>query len=672
MAVTNVRPGGSIVVVTLSYFPRIGGAERQVQMLAERWAAAGERVVVLTRRVPASPARETIGGAAVVRLRSTWRPGLSWITFGFGAFAFIARRRREVGCLVVQMLNVAALPAALAASLFGIPLVIKPSAGGAGGNLERLRRSRWGAAKTSLLLGAASAVVAINREVADELRAAGLPAAKLKRIPNGVDTERFRPADPPHRAELRGRLGIGPDEAAVLFVGRTEKVKNLDVLLAAWPSVVRRSPSARLLVAGDGAERAALQERAAAMATVRFLGARDDAAELYAAADLFVLPSHREGVSNALLEAMATGLPVVVSRAGGNPTVVGEGRAGVLLEADDAGAWAEAIASLLADPDRRRRLGEAARRRVTERFSIVSVSERYRALCANLRKPTFGRPFPILAYHRVLPTPAYGMDVASDVFERQMRWLRDSGYRSISLEEVWASWSDGRPFPERSVCITFDDGHREMLEHAAPILQLHGFTATVFLNTGLLGRRFWVGGRSPEPVRWYDEEPSGFDPRSPRWRVYRFMSWEDALALSKRGFELASHGVTHAFLTRLSDDELEREVRESKRALEAKAGRALFFCYPSGDFDERVRAAVARAGYVGAVVSPGHYDLLHSWEDPYAFERIGMSGDVAFWKFEALVRGWYPKLRRAMPRWLWNAARSRYRSVTRSAPLAQT
>ncbi|MEV5767855.1 glycosyltransferase [Micromonospora sp. NPDC052213] len=191
-------------------------------------------------------------------------------------------------------------------------------------------------------------------------------------IPNGV----LVPEKPGPRARVRGELGLRPDDVVMIAVARLTWEKGYGVLADA----LRRLPAAAgrrvLLVAGDGPDRPAIAEALGAAAVagpdaldVRLLGSRADVPDLLAAADLFVFPTLHENLSNALLEAMAHGLPVVASAVGGNVEVLRDG-AGVLVPAGDPQALADALATLVASLTARVELGVRARGRVRERYSL--------------------------------------------------------------------------------------------------------------------------------------------------------------------------------------------------------------------------------------------------------------------------------------------------------------
>lgn len=267
------------------------------------------------------------------------------------------------------------MAAMIAAPMFGgQPAVIT------GHGLHRLRRTgglagralRW---RLRAAVAAADRVI-LNSTVERDDLAAALPASlrgRLVIVPNGVPVPPS--VEPARRAELRRSLRLGDEQVAVLFAARLEERKDPLGAIAAVEAARGRVPDLVLLVAGDGP----LEEevRARAGDGVRVLGHRDDVADLYDAADLFLLPSHREGMSLALLEAMAHGLaPVVADGPGNVETVAGAGR---VFAAGDRAAMAVALGALGADPAARARLGAAARARLEGELSVERFRERTRA-----------------------------------------------------------------------------------------------------------------------------------------------------------------------------------------------------------------------------------------------------------------------------------------------------
>jgi sugar transferase (PEP-CTERM/EpsH1 system associated) len=205
----------------------------------------------------------------------------------------------------------------------------------------------------------------------------------VRRICNGVDVQRFRP-----RIEPRFKLvshGFAPSAELVIgTVGRMEAIKDQLTLVRAFLHLVNDDACARarvrLALIGDGTlsnEAKRMVCEAGAESLVWFAGERDDIPNLMRELDLFVLPSLREGISNTILEAMASGLPVVATNVGGNSELVLDGETGTLVPLSDPVAMADAIHSYLKDPTKLARHGQAGRKRAVEHFSIEKMVEGY-------------------------------------------------------------------------------------------------------------------------------------------------------------------------------------------------------------------------------------------------------------------------------------------------------
>jgi glycosyltransferase involved in cell wall biosynthesis len=207
-------------------------------------------------------------------------------------------------------------------------------------------------------------------------------------IHNGVDSRRFHP-DVDDRARVRGELGITQEEFCIGCVGNLLPVKNQLTLLESLAGLTGIDRNWRLLLIGEGAERPKLEAFVDAhpewRQQVLFLGSTSHVPELLRAMDVFVLPSVAEGISNALLEAMASGLPVIATSVGGNPEVVVDRESGLLFSPHDANALAQHLREVRANRDLRFQLGRRALERVREKFSIDSMVQRYADLYSSTR-----------------------------------------------------------------------------------------------------------------------------------------------------------------------------------------------------------------------------------------------------------------------------------------------
>jgi sugar transferase (PEP-CTERM/EpsH1 system associated) len=226
--------------------------------------------------------------------------------------------------------------------------------------------------------------IAVSRDLAGWLESQiGVPPARIRQIYNGVAVDQFSPRDGARPA--LAPPGFLPSDAVVIgTVGRLARVKDQRTLLRAVAMLLREhpmlAPRLRLVIVGDGALRMELEDEARASGlspVVWFTGDRDDVADLLRLMDVFVLPSLGEGVSNTILEAMATGLPVIATRVGGNPELVQQDSTGALVPPGNAGQLAAVLFGLIADPARRARCGAEARAEVMRRFDWARCVDQY-------------------------------------------------------------------------------------------------------------------------------------------------------------------------------------------------------------------------------------------------------------------------------------------------------
>lgn len=244
-----------------------------------------------------------------------------------------------------------------------------------------------------------SRYVALSRDLAQYLSGpVGISSDRVEQIYNGVDTDQFRPA-PDAPTPIAGCPFAGPDYWRIGSVGRMHAVKDPLNLVHAFVAALRREPSfgqrGRLILVGEGPLRAqalSLLGEAGAAELAWVPGERSDVADIMRGLDCFVLPSLAEGVSNTILEAMASGLPVLATAVGGNPELVAQGRTGALVRAGDPEQLAGAILDLAARPARAREWGRAARAEVEARFSLRAMVTRYQDLYdQQLAAAGFGR-----------------------------------------------------------------------------------------------------------------------------------------------------------------------------------------------------------------------------------------------------------------------------------------
>jgi glycosyltransferase involved in cell wall biosynthesis len=223
--------------------------------------------------------------------------------------------------------------------------------------------------------------VAVSEEIAHELHYnCGVPAERIRRVPNGVDAAPFmKEVD---REGFRAELGFGPEDVIVTLVGSVDRKGHRELTDAA-ATLRPEFPNTRYLYVGEGPRESEVAEQVSRLGlggVVRLTGFREDVPAVLTASDVFCLPSYSEGLSISIMEAMAAGLPVAASRIGGNPELVVDGETGFIFEPFDSVDLADKLAKLLKDAGVRRKMGEAGRRRVLAEFTVEDMVRRYREL----------------------------------------------------------------------------------------------------------------------------------------------------------------------------------------------------------------------------------------------------------------------------------------------------
>jgi sugar transferase (PEP-CTERM/EpsH1 system associated) len=354
-----------------------GGVENGIANLIARMDATRyEHVLCAVARVGPHTERYPVVRVRIVSLNQRPRRFQSQV-------APLARVIRKLQPDVVHSRNWGALEAVFAARWAGAGMAIHSEHGLEMAPAAEPRRRRW---LRRAAFEAAHRVFAVSSGLRDTLaRSTGFPCWKFGVIHNGVDTRRFRP-DYEMRRQFRAEFCIGEDEFCIGSVGRLDRIKDYPTILQALERFSGACSSWRLLIAGEGAERAALEAQAAQSGALRgrvvFLGGWQRVPELLSALDAYVLSSTFEGLSNSLLEAMASGVAVLATRAGGNPELVVNEESGLLFPAGDAGALADGLTWLYLREEERRRLAAEAVSRVAREFSLNAMVDQYEALYA--------------------------------------------------------------------------------------------------------------------------------------------------------------------------------------------------------------------------------------------------------------------------------------------------
>jgi sugar transferase (PEP-CTERM/EpsH1 system associated) len=372
------------LVVHLVYRFDTGGLENGIVNLINHMPRQAFRhaVVALTEVVPAFAQRIRRSDVQFASLHKP--PGQA-----FQVYRPLLKLLREWQPAVLHTRNLAALECQPAAAWARVPVRVHGEHGRDSDDPHGLRkRQQW---IRRLYAPFVHHHIALSRDLADYLTdRVGLAERRVSQIYNGVDIARFAPPDGA-RAPLPGCPFQAPEHLLVGTVGRMLTVKAQPVLAQAFVAALQRETALRsrlrLVLIGDGPLRAQAQAvlDAAGMADLAWVpGERQDVPDVMRGLDAFALPSLAEGISNTILEAMATGLPVIATRVGGNADLVDDGVTGWLVPAGDAAALADGLLAWACDPMRGRAMGQAGRRRVEIRFSLPAMVSAYQGLYQRL------------------------------------------------------------------------------------------------------------------------------------------------------------------------------------------------------------------------------------------------------------------------------------------------
>jgi glycosyltransferase involved in cell wall biosynthesis len=298
-------------------------------------------------------------------------------------------RRHEYDIVHVFQTHLSAYVAVVIAKRLGKKVVTTNHCAGKYGDMAVWSSIPGGMRLLRTVCANVDATTGVSRDVITELHEAGFDPECTWYLPNGVPIPSAIPSD---QAALRDTLGLRSRAFISVFVGRLAAQKATDLLVDAWEAVLRKHPSSQLVFVGDGQQRAMLEARtmqAGLAGFVVFTGQVDNVDDYLRAADIFVLPSTTEGMSIALLEAMAVGLPVVASRVSGTVDVIKHGENGLLFEPGNRAGLTDCIISLIESPNRQTKLGSQARKTVEQHFNLDRTADRYVTLYRSLLSGSF-------------------------------------------------------------------------------------------------------------------------------------------------------------------------------------------------------------------------------------------------------------------------------------------
>ncbi|MBI5575795.1 MAG: glycosyltransferase family 4 protein [Deltaproteobacteria bacterium] len=360
----------NVLMVLPEFFPVMGGTEIQALHLSKALRKMNVEVAVLTRMSTRELRKdEVVDGLDVHRVDYPRISLIGGLMLNLGYSWNLIRNRGTRNIVHFHIGGTHMLLPLLVSKFLGKPTLLKISGWW---EMDRgfLKPDGFYPSLMRNILFASDRIIAVSDEIRKRLVELGYPGDRIVRFPNGVDTARYYP-DPEGREKRRYRL---------VFAGRLVKEKGIGFLLEALKSLRSEFPDITLDIVGSGREERNMMDLARTMDLadcVSFLGKRDDVGDVLRKAGIYIQPSVSEGLPNSLLEAMACGLPVIVTNVGGMPDVVEDGRNGFVVRAGDAGSLTDAIRAMIRDPASMKIFSANNVELIRNNYSLDSVAGQY-------------------------------------------------------------------------------------------------------------------------------------------------------------------------------------------------------------------------------------------------------------------------------------------------------
>jgi glycosyltransferase involved in cell wall biosynthesis len=378
-----------ILMVISQFCPIIGGAEKQAQLLAQKLIEKGVEVKVVTGWWKMkTPRKEILNGVQIFRNFSFWgmwgvkglRP-LGVLMYMISLAVYLVVHKNDYDIIHVhQALYPAFVSTFVGQQVLRKPVIVKTASSGITSDIEQLKQVPLGNYQLRYLLSKMNSLVTVSNAGGKEFTSLGFPESRIKNIPNGVAL--------PHH----GKVNYGQVKR-VITTARLSKEKGIDILIRAWGHVVSEEKESKLVIVGDGTLMDELKKLAECLGvgeSIIFTGMVQNTTRYLIEADIFVLPSRAEGLSNALLEAMSYGLPCIGTYVGGNVELFGEegnktiragefiiSKNGLLVNQEDVKGLSDAMLYLIRNGSKREELGNCARLSVRENYSIELIADKY-------------------------------------------------------------------------------------------------------------------------------------------------------------------------------------------------------------------------------------------------------------------------------------------------------
>jgi glycosyltransferase involved in cell wall biosynthesis len=376
-------------MVSFYFPPHYSGSAVQALNLSRHLRRFNVEPFIVAAKFGDAPVHEVIDGIHVYRLPILTNPNLQVPSFMLSLAWFLLRRRHSYDVIHAHGTLQHGI-VALAGRLASKPSLLKVAM--ANSDIAFGRQGRLVGVLNRFMVSRFDRYIATTSAIAAEFAAQGLDTSRVREIPNGVDTDRYRPTTVEEREAIRRELGL-PEGPLVTFVGIISERKNVDGILRMFQAVVSEGAPGQLLLLGPipGGDDNSFYRSMLAFVTdhglrdrVTFVGQVADVYRYLRVSDIFVFPSRQEGMPNAVLEAMASGLACLVSRGSGSDGIVSDGYDGMSRALEDERGFVGVLRQLLERPDLRQEIGKNARATIEDRFSLVRIAAAYRRLYEEL------------------------------------------------------------------------------------------------------------------------------------------------------------------------------------------------------------------------------------------------------------------------------------------------
>lgn len=373
---------GVVLLVTDVDAPS-GGIQKNSRLLLGELHKRGLATYACVRNYHGLPSTERVDGTSLHRSPVFGRGlAINGILYFASTFLWLIRNRDKYDVIHCQQMFGPTMVAAVASFFIRKPILTRVTTIGELGEVKQIREMPLSGLRLRLIKRV-SAWAALTSEMKRELVGLGIEPERIRVISNSTDLPSKRGYEPETKAKLRRELGLDTERICI-FVGRLSDEKNLDVLIHAWKDVRAKFAGARLLILGAGGAYRNVERQLRDLVgqlelseAVQFMGHVERAKDYVLASDVFILPSRTEGMSNALVEALACGAAIVATDIPGNTELCADRENALLVPVGDAVATAAAIEEVLASPKLAERLGKAARRTAEERLSVDRMVSAY-------------------------------------------------------------------------------------------------------------------------------------------------------------------------------------------------------------------------------------------------------------------------------------------------------